>query len=376
MTERLFDKDSYIKNFTAICLSSVEEKGVFKTVLDKTAFFPEGGGQKGDTGFLNGIEVFDTQEENGIIYHYTHSPIEENTLIEGALNWDERFYKMQNHTAEHIISGLVFKKFGYSNTGFHLGEDFITMDYNGIITESELEEIEFKANRLASEGHPVKAYYPENLEGITYRSKLDLKENVRIVDIEGIDVCACCAPHVKNTAETGMIKILSCQRYKGGVRLLAKCGMFAFKELDTYQKTLKKLSALLSLPPEETFLGVEKLMKKIEEQRYELNGLKAEKLRTELENSSLPYAFVDSPELLKDAVNILYKRHNTTCGAFAGDDESGYRFMILSDLKNIKDVLKEGLNASGGGRDNMVQGIVKASREEIAKFFDKVLTIC
>lgn len=377
MTERLFDKDSYIKEFSARCISSTKENEVYKIALDKTAFFPEGGGQKGDTGFLNGIEVFDTQEEDGIIYHYTYSPIEENALVEGRLNWDERFFKMQNHTAEHMISGLVFKKFGYSNTGFHLGTDFVTMDYNGPISERELDEIEYTANRLASEGRSVTAYYPDpdDLLHLIYRSKLDLKENVRIVDIKGIDSCACCAPHVKNTAEVGMIKIISCQRYKGGVRILAKSGMYAFRELNTYQKTLKNISALLSLPPEETDKGVEKLLKRLEEQRYCLNGLKAEKLKTELNDSPLPYAFVDSPELLKDAVNILFEKHGGTCGAFSGDDETGYRFMILSDLDNIKDLLRESLNASGGGRDNMLQGMIRATREKIANFFDKVLTI-
>lgn len=377
MTERLFDKDSYIKEFSARCISSTEVDGVYATVLDKTAFFPESGGQRGDRGFINGVEVFDTQEKDGIIYHYTYSPIEENTVVEGRLNWEERFFKMQNHTAEHIISGLVYDQFGYSNTGFHLGDGFFTMDYDGPISEKELEKIEYTANLLASEGHAVTACYPdpEDLKHLIYRSKLELKENVRIVDIEGIDSCACCAPHVKNTSEVGMIKIMSCQKYKGGVRILARSGMYAFWELSIYQRTLKKLSNLLSLPPEETDAGVEKLLKKLEEQRYELNGLKAEKLKTELASSPLPYVFVDSPELLKDGVNILYEKHGGTCGAFSGSDGAGYRFMILSDLSNIKELLKEHLNASGGGRDNMLQGMIHATYEEIIFFFDKVLTI-
>lgn len=363
---RLFDIDSYIKEFTTTVLSLKEENGIYLIELKDTAFFPEGGGQKSDTGFLNDIEVFDVQEIDGKIYHFTKMPIEASTQVKGVINWDARFYKMQNHTAEHIISGLVYKKFGYDNTGFHLGEDYVTLDFNGNITQEEIEEIEFSANKLAAEGHSIKAWYPENPKDYTYRSKLDLKDNVRLVEIEGIDLCACCAPHVKNTAEVGLIKIMSMQKYKGGVRIELKSGIFAFNQLHIYHKTLKKLSALLSLPPENTYEGVEKLMAKISELQYENTGLKLELLKSTLESTSSPIIFVDSPDLLKDAVNLLNTKFPEFSGVFSGNEVDGYRFMILTEKpEEIKALLKDKLNASGGGRDNMIQGKINASKNAI-----------
>lgn len=370
---KLYDIDSYIKEFTAKVISLKEENGVYLIELNDTAFFPEGGGQKSDTGFLNDIEVFDVQEIENKIYHFTKTPIEVGTEIKGVINWDERFYKMQNHTAEHIISGLVFKKFGYDNVGFHLSDNVITMDYNGPITQEEIEEIEFLANKKAAEGHKITAWYPENPENFTYRSKLDLKENIRLVEIEGIDLCACCAPHVKNTTEVGLIKIMAMQKYKGGVRIEFKSGLSAFETLHVYHKTLKKLSALLSLPPENTFEGVEKLMAKTTDLQYENTGLKLEILKSNLKEASSPIIFVDSPELLKDAVNLLNDKFPDFSGAFAGNDNDGYRFMILTkNLQKTKEILKEQLNASGGGRDNMLQGKISSSKDRIIQAFSQI----
>jgi len=370
---RLFDIDSYIKEFTTSVISLKEENGVYLIELQDTAFFPEGGGQKSDKGTINNIEVFDVQEIDGRIFHYTHSPISVGTEVSCAIYWDERFYKMQNHTAEHIISGLVFDKFGYDNTGFHLGDDYVTLDFNGIISQEEIEEIELLANKKAAEGHKITAWYPEDPTKYSYRSKLDLKENVRLVEIEGIDLCACCAPHVKNTAEVGAIKIISMQKYKGGVRIELKSGLWAFQQFSAHHRTLKKLSALLSLPPEEICSGVEKLTKKLSDLNYENNGLKLELLKSTLNNITEPIIFVDSPELLKDAVNLLNEKFPHLSGAFSGNDADGYRFMILTDDPiTVKALLREKLNASGGGRDNMLQGKINSSSEVIRSIFSQI----
>ncbi len=369
MTERLFDKDSYIKEFSACVLQCKKQGDFYKTVLDKTAFFAEGGGQKSDTGLLNEIPVFDVQEENGIIYHYTKAPITEK-IVTGTLDWDKRFNKMQNHTAEHIISGVVHTYYGYENTGFHLGQDVVTMDYNGPLTQEDIDKIEFLSNKAVWENHPVKAFYPENPEDYSYRSKLDLKENIRVVEIENIDLCACCAPHVNFTGEIGFIKIVFWQKYKGGVRIFMKAGAFGYEEINGYFKALKKLSSLLSLPMEETPQGVEKLIKKTDDMRYELNGLKAEILKRSIEESNKKYVFVDSPELLKDGVNLLYKKHASLVGAFCGNDIEGYRFNIITtDIEYTKVLLKAKLNTQGGGRDNMLQGKTTAKKEDIIEFF-------
>lgn len=370
---KLYDTDSYIKEFTSAVLSVKEKDDTYLIELQDTAFFPEGGGQKSDTGTLNNIEVFDVQEIDNKIYHYTNAPLKIGEEVKGVINWDQRFYKMQNHTAEHIISGLIFEHFGYENVGFHLGDNIVTMDYNGPITQEEIEEIEFLANKKAAEGHIIKTWYPENPQNYTYRSKLDLKENIRLVEIEGIDLCACCAPHVRNTSEVGLIKIMAMQKYKSGVRIELKSGLFAFETLHTYHKTLRKLSSLLSLPPENTFVGVEKLMSKINELQYENTGLKLEILKSTLKGAEKPIIFIDSPDLLKDAVNLLNEKFRHFSGAFAGNDTDGYRFMILTDTPDeIKTILKEKFNASGGGRDNMLQGKINSSQFEISTVFEQV----
>ncbi len=369
MTKRLFDENSYIKEFSACVLDCIKCDNFYKIVLDQTAFFAEGGGQKSDTGFLDEVPVFDVQEENGIIYHYTHSPIEKNE-VKGVIDWKKRFNKMQNHTAEHIISGVVHTYYGYENTGFHLGDCFVTMDYNGPLTQEDIDKIEFLSNKAVWENRKISCYYPQNPENLFYRSKLDIKENLRIVEIDGVDVCACCAPHVNFTGEIGFIKIVSWQNYKGGVRIFMKAGEFAYTEIGGYFKALKKLSALLSLPMEETPAGVEKLMQKLNDTQYELNGLKKELLNIEISNNTENFIFVDSADLLKDAVNLLSKNHPSLCGAFFGSDIDGYRFnVITSDLENTKTLLKEKLNAFGGGRDNMLQGKTTAKKEEIIAFF-------
>ncbi|MBE7092584.1 MAG: alanyl-tRNA editing protein [Clostridiales bacterium] len=370
LTKRLFDENSYISEFTATVTDSIECDGFYKTVLDQTAFFAEGGGQKSDTGYLDNIPLFDVQEENGIIYHFTHSPIEKKE-IKGVIDWEKRFNKMQNHSAEHVISGIVHTHYGYENTGFHLGDDVVTMDYSGPLNQEDIDKIEFLSNKVVWENRKITCYYPENTENLFYRSKLDIKENLRIVEIDGVDRCACCAPHVKETGEIGFIKIVSWQKYKGGVRLFMKAGSFAFNEINGYFKALKKLSVLLSLPMEETPAGVEKLMQKLNDTQYQLNGLKLELLKREINQTDCNFAFVDSADLLKDAVNLLNNKFNSICGAFFGNDIDGYRFNIITpDIEATKTLLKEKLNASGGGRDNMLQGKTNAKKEEIIRFFN------
>lgn len=205
MTERLYNQDVYTKTFTATVRSCQEASGRdgYEVILDRTAFFPEGGGQYGDIGWLSGIRVTDTQEKDGEVIHYTEEPLEAGSTIDGEIDWKIRFSRMQQHTAEHILSGLVHKRFGYQNVGFHLGDDLCTMDFNGPVTKEQMEEIEQEANRAVYQNIPVQILYPseEELEGMEYRSKIEIDGQVRIVWIPGYDRCACCATHVGSTGE-------------------------------------------------------------------------------------------------------------------------------------------------------------------------------
>ena len=208
-TVKLFYQDSHLKEFEAQVVSSRECGDCFETELDRTAFFPEGGGQYADTGTIGGVRVLDVQEKDGRVLHITDAPLIPGEKVTGRIDWAERFMKMQQHTGEHIVSGLVHARFGYNNVGFHLGREDCTMDFDGEITPEELREIEKKANRAVWENLEVQVLYPseEELAEIDYRSKIEIEGKVRIVVIPGYDVCACCAPHVKRTGEIGLIKL-------------------------------------------------------------------------------------------------------------------------------------------------------------------------
>ena len=209
MTEKLFYMDSHLKEFDATVISCEPYGEGYRAVLDRTAFFPEGGGQASDTGWLNDVEVLDVQEKCGEIYHYIRDIIPAGTTVQGKIQWEERFSKMQQHTAEHIISGLIYKQYGYHNVGFHLADTYCTMDLDGPLSKKQLKELEWKANEAVFKNIPIEVLYPskEELVKLAYRSKIEIEGQVRIVQIPGYDMCACCAPHVKRTGEIGLIKI-------------------------------------------------------------------------------------------------------------------------------------------------------------------------
>ena len=235
MTEKLFYEDSHLSEFEAEVLSCLPSESVrrkYEVELDRTAFFPEGGGQYADTGSLAVIpcvtgeeegretivRILDVQEMEGRILHLADGPLAEGCRVKGCIDWDERFMKMQQHTGEHIVSGIIHARFGYNNVGFHLGSEDCTMDFNGGITEGELGEIELAANRAVWANLPVVTLYPsrDELEKMEYRSKIEIEGQVRIIEIPGYDKCACCAPHVDRTGEIGMIKLTNVQRYMAG----------------------------------------------------------------------------------------------------------------------------------------------------------------
>lgn len=241
-TEKLYFQDSHRSVFDARVLSCEPWKDGWRIVLDRTVFFPEGGGQYADPGFLGEVEVVDVHEKDGVIYHYTKEPIEAGQKVEGRILWEVRFDRMQQHTGEHIISGLVHQKFGYDNVGFHLGEDYCTMDFNGPITKDQLKEIEQEANRAVFQNLDVISSFPseEERSRMEYRSKIELSGEVQIITIPGYDVCACCAPHMKKTGEIGLIKLVQMDHYKGGERITMLAGDRALKDYGEKKKISRK----------------------------------------------------------------------------------------------------------------------------------------
>ena len=380
-TERLFDKNSKQNIFDATVLSCDKaDGGNFAIILDKTAFFPNEGGQTCDTGKIDGAVVISVEETDGIITHMTDRPLEIGKTVRCEIDFEPRFKKMQNHTAEHIVSGIIHRLFGYDNVGFHLGDGYMTADFNGELTENDRAKVEYLANRAAFECHPIRAYYPsaEELSSLEYRSKLDLTENVRIVEIEGVDMCACCAPHVDNTGEVGLVKITDAIRYKGGMRLTMLAGYDALADYRARQEQRKHISIAISAKQSEVAVGVDRVLAEIEQLKSRISALKRENMQMKLdsikETEESIIIFEDDGDMLalRNFVNGAVKKTGKLCAVFAGGDETGYKYIIASESIPLRALSKEitaALGGKGGGSDVMIQGSVTATRTEIEQFF-------
>ena len=371
MTEKLFYKDSY------------------QAVLTRTAFFPEGGGQSADTGFFytedgREIPVTDVQEKDGIVFHYITSPVKEGEEIKGKLDFEERFSKMQQHTGEHIISGLVNRHFGYHNVGFHLGTEEVTMDYDGILTQEDLEQIEMEANQAVAENIPVVVLYPseEELKNITYRSKIEIEGQVRIVQIPGYDSCACCAPHVKETGSIGLVKIVGAIHYKGGMRVSMLCGFRALSDYRMKERNVVKISNLLSAKQEDTAHAVERLGQEVNRQKEKIKNLQqryvelcleeaGNQAKTDPEKNILLFVEELDAGARRNFVNAAMDMTEGYAGVFVGNDEEGYQYVLGSRSRDIQDAGKK-LNArfqgKGGGRPPMIQGSLNGKEQALKEF--------
>ena len=385
MTEKLYDKDSYLQEFQATVISCEQKnENTWRMVLDKTAFFPEGGGQTGDTGWLNDVEVVDTHEKNGVIYHETKAPLEAGTQVAGKIDFAARFDKMQQHTGEHILSGIVCSTYNYNNVGFHLSSEITTLDFDGELSTEQVRELEIRVNQAIHENIPVKVKFPtkDELAEMDYRSKIEIEGQVRIVEIPGIDRCACCAPHVKTTAEVGLLKIQSCDRHRGGCRLTIVCGMRALKDYQQKQESVGKVSAALSAKPEKIAEAVEHLQEQQAKLREQLNHIQAMYLQEKLDKIHVEDQCVCIFEealdsiAMRNFVNGAMERCDGICGAFIGSDKSGYHYILGSkelDVREISKQLNMQFNGKGGGKPQMVQGSLNGTKKEILETIENLL---
>ena len=380
MTIKLYDSDSFLFHFTACVLSCESAGDRWRVLLDQTAFFPEGGGQPADPGMIEGIPVLDVQEEADGIAHYLASPVKAGETVSCELDRAVRMRRMQSHTGEHILCGLAHRAWGYENVGFHLGEDAVTMDLSGELTPEQLRWLEGEGNRVVWEDAAVTAEYPDPalLPSLTYRSKLDLTENVRLVTIEGYDVCACCAPHVKHTGQVGMIKIIDAMRHRGGMRLTILCGVDAYQDYVNRFEQVKAISNLLSTPKDEIVPAVEHqlaekdaLHREITERDHKLLALRLESL-PETEGNLCVVGQFDDFEVMRELVNAGMERAGGVCAAFTGSDEAGYRYIIGSktvDLRAEAKAINAAINGKGGGRSTMIQGSCTAKKAQLEAYF-------
>ena len=380
INSKLYENDSYIREFEAKVVSCVPEGRYFQIRTDRSAFFPEGGGQSSDTGLLGTAHVLDVQEKDGLVFHKTDAPLNEGSTVTGKIDWARRFSNMQQHSGEHIISGIVHRKFGYSNVGFHLSDREVTLDFSGPLSADQLLEIENEANQAVFENRKVTVSYPskEMLEKIEYRSKIEIQGQVRLITIDGYDVCACCAPHVAATGEIGLIKIIGCQKYKGGVRLNILCGVRALENYRACHDSTGAISAMLSVKPSEVTDGVKKLQSDIYKLKGDINVLTDRIVLCKLE--ALPKDQADvcifekamDAHAVRRAVNAMAEAHDGFCGVFVGDDHSGYRYSIGSRTKDAREAvqwLQEAGVCRGGGSRDMIQGRIEAAQQDIEAAF-------
>lgn len=378
MTEKLYYTDSHIHEFSARVLSCEKAKKGFAVVLDKTAFFPEGGGQPADTGIIGPAAVRDVQEQNGEIFHYTDQALTPGEEYACALDWEQRLCRMQNHSGEHIVSGITHKLYGFDNVGFHMGAECMTIDFSGELSWEQLTEIETLANQAVRDDLPVKTCFPgpEALSQMEYRSKLELTRDVRIVEIPGTDRCACCAPHVKRTGEIGLIKLLSAERHRGGVRIELVCGMDALRECRLMQENVTAVSGLLSAKRAKSAAAVERMLaeqarlkERVAELSMALARLKSERFGY-TEGNICVFDKVLDEVALRELVNLLMEKCGGMAGAFSGSDETGYMYIIGSkniDLRSHSREINAAINGKGGGTAEMIRGRASTSAENIQK---------
>ena len=382
MTEKLFYEDVYQKTFEATVTDCREGKNGYEIILDRTVFYPEGGGQPGDTGYLQigdqKVEITDTHEKDGEILHFCGQPLEVGSKVTGTIDWNRRFNLMQNHSGEHIVSGLVHSKFGYDNVGFHMGKDTVTIDFNGEFTVEDMWEFEKAANERvwANEKVEITSYTEEEAKSVEYRSKKELHGMVRVVTFPNADVCACCGTHVSYTGEIGLIKLISLQKFKGGMRMEMLSGRKAMEYVEEICRQNQQISVALSAKPLETAQAVEHLKKTQMDQQFHMGALEQklfQNMAKQYEGSGSVLIFEEG--LAADSVRKLAAEIMETCEGrcvvCSGDDESGYKYAMGEKDGDLRALVKEfnsTLNGRGGGKPFFAQGSVNATRKEIEEF--------
>lgn len=374
----LFYSDSHLTAFTARVISCVPAGDQWAITLDNTAFYPEGGGQPCDLGTLGGVPVLDVQEKGDAIIHTCAAPLEPGQEVTGEIDWARRFDLMQHHSGEHILSGLVHRKYGFHNVGFHMGRDTITIDFDGIIPQEDLPELENAVNRAIWANLPVSTRFAQGdeLAAIPYRSKKPLEGTVRIVEFPGYDICACCGTHVKRTGEIGLLKLLSWVKFRQGVRMELVCGGRAVDYLGRILEQNRQVSQVFSAKPLETGDAARKFASESEAMKYRMTGLENQifdACAKEYEGKGNVTLFRE--DLSGDGLRRLTDKVGAACGGrcavFCGTDEGGYRYAILdnnADLRPFVKAMNLALHGRGGGKSNFVQGSLEATRAEIESY--------
>ncbi len=381
--EKLYYHRPYVKTFEAKVTGCTQGKdGTFEVILDRTAFYPEGGGQPSDTGTLGEAAVLDVRERGENIIHVTDRPVAAGSVVTGTIDWDRRFYHMQNHSGEHLLSGIVHKHYGLDNVGFHMGKEEVTVDFNGILTPEQMEEVETEVNELIWQNVPVLESYPspEELSGLDYRSKKELTGQVRIIEIPGGDVCACCGTHVMTAGEIGLLKVTGLIHYKGGIRVSMVCGKTALLDYRKKHKSVTGISVSLSAKAEAVLEAVDRLKEETKKKEGMIGRLSRELLERKAKDyplSSAPLMVFEedlSPVQLRQFCTLLYEGKKGDVVLVCSGEEKLFQYAVGSsskDMRALSRALNEKLNGRGGGSALMAQGTFQASPEDIKKTFEE-----
>ena len=378
-TRKLYYEDSHMTAFAARVLSCEETEKGFKVILDATAFYPEGGGQAADTGTLNGIRVKDTREREETVVHFCEEALEVGTVVEGVVDWEPRFHRMQQHSGEHIVSGIINRRYGYHNVGFHMGSDIITIDFDGVIPAEDLASIEAEANAAVWQNLPVKCWYPseEELPHVPYRTKRQLPWPVRIVEVPGFDICACCGTHVKAAGEVGLIKLFTMMGFRGGTRMEMSCGSSALKLLNEAYEQNRQVSQAFSAKIQETGAAARRMNEVEAALKYRIVGLEKRifaGISAEYAGQGNVVHFEEDLDntAVRDLADAIAESCGGTAAVFSGSDEAGYAFCLVTregDLRQLGKEMTRALNGRGGGKPVFQQGRVQTKKAEIEAFF-------
>ena len=380
MTRKLYYEDCHLARFEAEVLSCEAAENGYYVNLNQTAFYPEGGGQACDLGTLGGVTVLDVRERGEDVIHLCDGPLEVGSTVEGVIDYERRFDLMQQHSGEHIVSGIIHEKYGYHNVGFHMGSEVITIDFDGMIPAEDLPEIEAKVNRAIWQNIPLHIWYPspDELPTVGYRTKRELPWPVRIVEVPGYDKCACCGVHVASTGEIGFVKLFTVVKFHQGVRIEMACGRKALEYLTAVYDQNRQVSQAFSARILETGAAARQMNDLLAKDKYTITGLQRQLF------DGIAKSYVNCGDVvhfetgLESAlVRELADRIADTCGGtaavFSGSDEAGYSFCLVAregDLRPLGKAMTQALSGRGGGKPAFQQGQVKATEAEIRAFFE------
>ncbi len=379
MTKKLYYEDCHLAAFTGRVISCEQGEKGYEIILDATAFYPEGGGQACDLGTLGGVAVLDVQEQGEEVVHLCAGPLEQGALVEGVIDYDRRFHLMQQHTGEHIVSGIIHRRYGYHNVGFHMGANFIEIDFDGVIPAGDLPAIEQEANEALWKNLPVHCWYPseEELPNVFYRTKKALPWPVRIVQVPGYDSCACCGVHVKHTGEVGMVKLFSVVGLRGGSRIEMACGAKALELLNRAYEQNRLVSQAFSAKVFETGTAAKRMNEALAAEKFRVTGLQRRLFTITADSyvnrgDVLHFEEGLEPALVRELADAIAAVCSGRAAVFSGTDETGYSYCLAAregDLRSFGKEMNAALNGRGGGKPNFLQGSVKATRKAITEFF-------